>query len=157
MDTKIDFEKVKEMVKNNKPLKEICKHFKVSELYYYRTMTDEQLNELKSIRNKYTYDLDARVIYAKFLEGLSVADLAHEYRVSKSTINLTIDRGLDIYRQESKKVTEIEYFEATDPIKKYRHELINFILSPEGISIPKDKLIRMIQEIKNLDKFINSR
>jgi Zn-dependent peptidase ImmA (M78 family) len=154
METKFDFEKVREMVIEKQNMKSICKYFKISEVVFYRSITDQQRDELKSIRNKYVHNLSPRVIYKRFLEGSSVSDLAHEYRVSSSTINLTIDRGLDIYRQESKVNYEKEYIEAINPIEHYRNELLNFMLSPEGTSLPQDKLLRMIVEVKDLNEYL---
>ena len=151
METKIDFQKVVEMVKAKRSLRSIFKEINVTETFFYRNISNEQLDKLKEIRNRYVYKLNSKLIYERFLAGESPAELAQEYKVSKATINLAIDRGLDIYREDLKKVSEIEHYQSINPMKQYMNELINFMLSPEGLSLPQDKLIRIIIEVKDLN------
>ena len=154
METTFDFEKVLEMVEEKKTLKTIYRELGVSEVVFYRSITDEQRDKLKSIRNKHVYDLNPRLIYSRFLAGDTLTELAHEFRVSTATINITIDKGLDLYRNESKATSEKEYIQAINPVEHYRNELLNFMVSPEGISLPQEKLLRMINEVKDLNDYL---
>jgi predicted DNA-binding protein YlxM (UPF0122 family) len=154
METKFDFEKIKEMVIAKKTLRVILQDLNMSEVMFYRSITEDQRNELKKIRNVYVANLNPEYIFKKYLQGCSVSELANENRVSTATINLVIDRGLDIYRNNANKVSEIEYIKATDPMKQYRDELLNFMLSPEGTSLPQEKLLRMINEVKDLNDYL---
>ena len=154
METKIDLQKIVEMVKEKKTLKVIFKELNISEKNFYANTTEEQRDRLKNIRGIDISNLNPEYIFTKYLQGVGLPELARENKVSTSTINLIVDRGMDIYRNNINKEYENEYIKAIDPIKQYRDELLNFMLSPEGTSLPQDKLLRMIHEVKDINSYL---
>jgi hypothetical protein len=154
METKIDFQKIVEMVKAKKTLKVIFKELDISEKIFYANTTEEQRDILKKIRGLDISNLNPEYIFTKYLQGVSLPELATENNVSAKTISLIVDRGMDIYRNNINKEYENEYIKAIDPMKQYRDELLNFMLSPEGTSLPHEKLLRMVHEVKDLNDYL---
>ena len=154
METTFDFEKVIEMVKAKKTLTVIYKELNITEKTFYKNTTQDQRDMLKKIRCIYISNLNPEYIFKKYIQGVGLPELAKENKVSTATINNIIDREMDVYRNNINKESEIEYINTIDPIKQYRDELLNFMLSPEGNSLPQDKLLRMIHEVKDLNEYL---
>lgn len=150
------FDIVVSMTKEKKSLRVILKALGVSESYYYTHITDEQKELVKSIRNRFITALDEDYVFTKYMTGVSCAELAQDLRVSTTRISKIIDKHLDHLRLTKKNDSSSTKAIVTDNMKHYRDELINYMLSPEGISLNKDKTLKMIQEVKNLNKYLDS-